>query len=826
MAWRDTRGSRARLVTFLLSMVLGVAALVAVRSFTDGLRDGVAGQARALLGADLAWEADLPVPDGLDSLAALVGGEQAERLDFPSMALFPRTGGTRLSTIRATRGAYPFYGALETAPAEAASTYLARGEALVDGALLDAQNARVGDSVTVGGRTYRIAGRVVKSPREPAIASAVSPRVYVPLGALDTALVGTGSRAELTRYFRLDAAGRARADALAPVLDSLDVGVDTPEETQADAVEAFGNLDRFLSLVAFVAVLLGGLGVGSSIHTYVKGRVASVAVLRCVGASVGQTVGIFLVQAVGLGLVAGLLGGLLGMLAATALPGLLGSFLPVEAAVGVSPGALGLGMGLGLGATVLFALLPLLAVRRVSPLSVLRAGEDEAGRADPLRWAAYAALALAVVGFAYSQTRAWPVALGYAGGVGVVLGALALLGRAVSAFAARLRRPTWPFALRQGLAALHRPRNQTTLLLTALGLGTFLLATLAVVRTTLEDTVRITGGAAQPNVVFFDVQPAQRAGVTAAVRGAGLPLLETVPIVTMRLAALDGTPVEHLMESGRPRWALRREYRSSYRSALTASEEVVAGTFTGRAPAGGPVPVSLEADLAADLRATVGTRLTWDVSGRRIETVVGSIRTVNWRRFGTNFFVVFPAGVLEAAPQQFVVLTRSPSDAATAHVQGAVVRAFPNVSTLDLSLALGVLADLFGQVGRVLRWAALLALGVGLVVLVGAVALGRTQRAAETVLLKTLGASRRQVGRALAAEYALLGLLGGLVGVGLALGAGWALARFVFESPLALPAGPLALLVAAVPVLTLVVGAAVSRRAYNLSPLDVLRREA
>ena len=265
-----------------------------------------------------------------------------------------------------------------------------------------------------------------------------------------------------------------------------------------------------------------------------------------------------------MGLAAGLFGALVAAGAVQLLPSLLAGLLPFEANVGLSVGAVALGVALGVSATVLFALLPLIGLRRVSPLRVLRVSDD-AGTRDPLRWVIYALVALGVFGFAYTQAGRADVAAGYAAGVAAVLGILGLVARGLAWIASRVRRPSWPFALRQGVASLHRPRNQTVLLLVALGLGTFLVATLAVVQSTLAGQVELSGESGRPNLIFFDVQPDQRAGVAGSVRAAGLPVIEEVPVVTMRLTSIGGTPVATLREDntrGGEGWALEREYLS------------------------------------------------------------------------------------------------------------------------------------------------------------------------------------------------------------------------------------------------------------------------
>ena len=321
-------------------------------------------------------------------------------------------------------------------------------------------------------------------------------------------------------------------------------------------------------------------------------------------------------------------------------------------------------------------------------------------------------------------------------------------------------------------------------------------------------------------------------------------MLGEVPIVTMRIAALDGVRTDSLLadslatSSGRPgdtggadgggppRWALAREYRSTYRSALVPTETVTAGTFEGTvAPDAAVVPVSIEADLAADLGIGVGSAVTWDVGGVEVASRVTSLRKVDWAQVQPNFFAVFPAGPLDAAPQTGVMLTRAGSPEASARIQSAVVEAYPNVSAVDVRLVLDLLDGVISQVADVLRFMALFAVITGLIVLAGAVRVALAQRTREAVLLRTMGASRAQVRRTLVAEYALLGALGALTGGVLAVGGAYALARFAFKIPFVLDPTWLAAALVAVPLLTALVGLAGSRAALSRPPLDVLRAE-
>lgn len=834
MAWRDSRGSRRRLLLYLLSMVLGVAALVAIHGFGANLQRTIAGEAQTILGADLELERRQPFSEEAAALVDSIGGEQARRISFTSMAYFPESEGTRLVSVRAMEEGYPFYGAIRTWPAGASQAYLEGANALLDGTLMKQFGVGIGDSVRIGQRSYRVAGEIRQTPRESAVFSLVSPRVFISMEDVDEELLEQGSRVEYEVFVKFGD-GRdvdAFVEDVRPRLRKRGIGSLTASEAAEDWEAGLSDVRRFLGLVGFIALLLGSLGVASAVHVYVRRRIETVAVLRCLGAKIGSTFRVYLVQAAAMGLVGALLGCALGTGVQFLVPLVLADFLPVDVDFYLSWRALLLGMSIGLGVTMLFALLPLLRVRRVSPLLALRSEVEPsvASWRDPWRLVVFGMLAVGITGFALVQAPNAYVGLGYTAGVVVVFGLLALVARGLMAAAKAFMPASWPYPWRQGLANLYRPGNQTLVLTMVLGLCTFLILLLLLVQHTLLTQVERTGdGEARPNLVFFDVQSDELDGVADAIERAGGPVLARVPLVTMRLSEVGGSSVREMRSDSTQElsWAHNHEYRVTYRDELSASEEIVEGTFTGTAPESDEeaVPVSVAQEIVDEIGLSLGDSLTFSVQGVSIETVVGSIRKVDWQRMQTNFFVVFPTGVLEDMPKTFVVLSRAESDATSAHLQRAVVQEYPTVSAIDLSLVLSVLDALLNRVSFVIRFMALFSVGTGLLVLMGAVLSGRYQRAEESILLKTLGARQRQVFAVLCAEYLFLGLLAALTGVVLAVGGTWALASFVFDAPLALDPFPLLGALLVVPGLTLLIGLTSSRGLYAQPPMEVLRAE-
>jgi putative ABC transport system permease protein len=415
--------------------------------------------------------------------------------------------------------------------------------------------------------------------------------------------------------------------------------------------------------------------------------------------------------------------------------------------------------------------------------------------------------------------------------VGIAIVLLILLASAtiLSSIAKRALRAGWPYVVRQGVANLYRPANQTRAVVLSLGFGAFLITTLYLVQGNLLRQFDLTTASGRGNLLFFDVQDDQDAGVAGIVRQAGYQVVQSTPIVTMRIKAIDGKPIAQILTDTSRRgggWALRREYRSTYRDSLQPSETVTAGKWFGETPVRDSQPkaeVSLDQDVAKEMRANVGSVVTWDVQGVEVPTRVTSLRDVNWARFEPNFFAVFAPGALERAPKQFVLLTNVPDGASAARVQRSVVQRFPNVSAIDLSVVRKTIDEIVQRVSMAIRFLAVFSLAMGIPVLFSAVAATRRERVREGVLLKTLGATQGQIRRILFAEYALLGVLGSLTGMVLSFGGAWALLHWVFHRPFAPATVPAILIAAAMVLVTVSIGVLSGRDVFKTTPMAALR---
>jgi putative ABC transport system permease protein len=617
------------------------------------------------------------------------------------------------------------------------------------------------------------------------------------------------------------------------------INVRTVADTERDFTQAVAQLADFLSIIGLIALLLGGIGVASGVNAFVSAKIDTVAVLRCLGATSRQVLALYLVQAVAMGLLGATAGVLLGVGVQFLLPRVMGDFLPVDVTIALEPLPLLLGLATGVWVAMVFALRPLLALRRVSPLQAIRRNADPGALPsewrDPARLTVDVLLVGSILGIVLSRVEGWRNGLAMAGGILGVVVVLWLAATALIALARRSPRPSWPFPLRQGVANLHRPANQTRAVTLALGFGAFLLSTVYLVQANLLSRVQTTADASAGNLLFFDVQDDQAAPLDSLLRARQHPIVQQTPIVTMRVESINGRSVTALSADTTVRragWTLRREYRSTYRDSLQGSETVVQGRWfpspaeRERARAtnpDAPYLVSIEQGVARDMAVTIGDTITWNVQGVPVRTVVHNLRTVNFARFEANFFVVFEPAALRRAPQQFVIVSNVPPGTAMAEVQRDVVRRFPNVSSLDLTLVRQTIGSIVDRVTLAIRFLGLFSLAMGVPVLFSAVAATRRARLREGVLLRTLGATRRQVARVLLAEYGALGALGALTGMVLSFGGAWAITRFVFDDPFDPAIGPTVLIAAGLLLLTMTIGVLTSRDVYRETPMMAIR---
>ncbi len=831
MAWRDAKASGKKLVLFMASIVLGIAAVVSIQSFGENLKENIQLQSKSLMGADFKIDSNSPPNERVMEIIDSLGGAGSKEIKFASMAAFPKTNSTKLVQVRGIEGNFPFYGKLETEPLSAAEQYQKQGGALVDATLMLQLDVKPGDSIKVGNVSLPISGALNSAPGSDAFFSALAPPVLVPYRFIaKSGLVQTGSRIDYEFYFNSPTTDLELLDkSLADLFDAENADLDTHISTSERLGKRYENFGKFLNLVAFIALLLGCVGIASAIHVYIKGKLRAVAVLKCLGATKKQTFLIYLIQVAGMGFVGGLIGTSVGLLLQQLFPLLLEGLLPVDIQLSFSPQVVVMGLLLGIFMSVLFALYPLMGTLYVSPLQALRVQAQASSKSRKSIIIVSLGIFLFIFLFSFWLLKEWRYSLAFVGGI---LVSFSMLAGVAALFMKGIKKyfPTsWGFIARQSLLNLFRPQNQTLTLILAIGVGTFLISTLYFSKDLLLAQAEFESDSGAANIILLDVQAPQREAVSTAISGEGLQVLDDIPIITMRLQDINGISVYEIRKDTTSEirgWVLNHEFRTTYRDSLIASETIEAGEWTAIAPRGELVPISISDNFAEDALVKVGDPITFNVQGVLLETFVGSIRTLDWSRMQMNFSIIFPAGVLETAPQFRVLSTRVSDDSQSAVLQQELVSKFPNVSIIDLRQMLGVVEGLLEKISWIINFMAFFSILTGIIVLIGSVRTSKYQRIRESVLLRTLGAKSSQILKIAALEYIYLGALGGLSGILLSVISSQLLAFWVFNSIFTPSLFPFLILFPGIVLLVLLIGLGNSISVIGKPPLEVLRKEA
>ncbi len=834
LALRDARPQWKSLLLYTSAVIAGVAALVAILSFRNDVLLTVDDQARELLGADLEIRATQPFNEEVKAFIDSIGGSESRAVEFNSMVIYGKDGQSRLSQIRAIEGPFPLYGSIKTNPESASADYMHNEAALVEQSAMSQFGLQQGDSIQVGTITIPIAGELENVPGEAAAFSLIGPRVYLPLHLLEgSGLLDRGSRVVYKEYFRFDTSEEISevVGALRPLAREHQLRFDTVESRKQDFDAVVDNLSKFLGLIAFIALLLGGLGVARAIYVYIKRKTGMVATLRCIGMSSEKILASVAIQIAAMGLAGAALGTGIGLVIQSYLPALFSDFLPFEIVQAISWQAISLGLFTGVLISVVFSLLPLAGISTVSPMLTLRNTDFSPVKAIKKRVkiitvAATLFILILIIGL---LTESFLAAAIFTFALVVCVALLWITAGFLMAGIKGMRLKSLSYIWRQGTANLFRPNNQTGMLMTTLGMGMLLIGTLYLSQDMLLQRIDLQFGEDVPDLVFYDIQSDQNEGLNRIIEENDGRVLQNVPIVTMRLERWNDKSLSEVRQDSTiqiRRWALNREYRVTYRDHLTEAETILSGEWIGVGEGiNSVVPISISTQIEDELQLSLGDSLTFNVQGVPVQTRIASIRDVDFQRPEPNFFVVFPTNVLEPAPQFFASIVQTRDEQQSAEIQDAVVRQYPNISAIDIGVALVSLQEFLDKVAMAVQFMAIFSIITGLIVLASSIAISRRQRSKEAVLLRTLGADKTQVGSIQTVEYALLGLLACLTGLILALAASWSLAYFWFDLTFIPNLIALSLISLVIVSAAIIIGWSGSRHIFRHSPIEVLRME-
>ena len=792
IGWRDLKSAPAKFIFVVLSVAVGVAALVGVRGLSESFRWTLSAEARSLLGGDLTARV-FRIPSETEQAKlrqlgtpGMAGGVSTSwTTETLSMASIVEDPVPILVTLKAVDpAAYPFYGKVGLEPAMNLQDALAGDQAVVGEEFLIRLKAHVGGTLKLGGMRFRIAAVITQEPDRATAGAGIGPRVMISNASLDkTGLLGFGSRASHRLLVKLPvlagtgkkadaevAAVRTQLEAILPEAQVMDFREGNPAITHG-----LDNATAILSLICLVAMVLGAIGVAMAMHAHLEQRMDMLAILKAMGAGSADLLRIFLLQTLGLGLAGAVLGVLAGLAVMYALPHAFGNLIPFHATLGFPWRSILAGLGTGLLTTLLFCLPPLLDVRAVRPVLVLRRLVEQGPdtfRAWLARWWARrlqlllaAAVVVALGGIAWGLADSAKIGLAFAGMFTAALAVLLLLAWAalrLLRFLLNRVRLQLPSALRHGLANLYRPGNQSAAVLAALGTGVMLILAVYLLQSGLLQDIRATASPKLPNLFLVDVQSEEAEGVkNFFVHQPGVTQpLTLMPIVQGRFISINSKPVAEMKSEHVPRRMLE-SVELSWSDALPEGDKLTAGSWWKDANA---QQMAVADWLVKRLNLGIGSSVELEVGGVVRTLRIAAIFAADGQHIGARTSFVLPSGLLKDQPAAWYGGAHVEPKRVAA-LERALFAAYPSVTVINLADVLERIESVVEQITFVVRLLAGFSILAGLTILASSVASTRFRRMREAVVLKTLGATRRRIVAIYSVEFLVLGALAGAVGV-------------------------------------------------------------
>ncbi len=830
MAWRETRAAWRHFTYFFICIALGVAALVGVGLFAANMERAILRETRSLMAADVELRTTRPLTPEAEAILRGFDGRGIARMHLSELvAMAAVRTGTQLVELKAVEPGYPLYGKLRAEPEQALTTLFAGNNVLAEETLLIRLDLKVGDTLKIGRAEFRITGLLKKEPDRAAGAFSFGPRVLMSRqGLAATQLIQPGSRVTHRHLLKLPEtlSPRAVQAELSATFPDKTVRVSTYQEAQPMLRRFLHQLTMYLGLVGLIALMVGGIGVASSVRAFLNEKLETIAVLKAVGAESRTILLVYLTQTLLLGLLGSLAGAALGAGLQIFLPPLMKTWLPIEVEFRFALLPFVRGVAMGLLTTILFALWPLLDVRHVRPNLIFRRDvtEEPSGSAGRSAWIASGLLALALAGLALWQAGSWRAAGLF---IGAFIAALGLLQGAAWLVARLARRlPRWrPLAWRQGLANLYRPGSQVKTILVSVGVGVMVILAIHLVERNILWEIGENIPTDAPSFFFIDIQPDQQEAFARLLAERGHAEARLTPLVRSRLWALNGQPIgRENYEEREHGWYFTREYVLTFLKDLPKDNVVAKGDWWNAVESSREPRVSVEEEAARRLGLDLGSTVEFDIQGAKVSGRVASIRKVEWGNMSTNFYFIFEPGALDGAPMTYVATARVDSSEEVP-LQRAVIAAFPNVSAINIRDVLDSVAQVVDRISLVIRFMAGLSILAGAIVLAGALAATHFRRIYEAMILKAVGATRRAIAQTFAVEYALLGAAAGVIGTALAMVLAWGVGHWILDVKWLFQPEALVWGVGGTIMGTILVGFLSTYRILGQKPLPVLRRE-
>ncbi len=841
---REGRGGLGRLVFSIACLAIGVAAVVAIAALSNSFERGIQSNAKEMLGADLALRAGQKLPEGWEApLAEVPGVKWLVAREQPQVIQAGEGAQVRslLAELLIIPAEYPYYGDLDLTPAATFPEIFAKGEVAIAADLATRLGVQTGGTLRISGKPFRVASIVNNEPDRITGFMYIGPRVYLSPEAF--AQTGLGDLNVGVRYKALVKLPEMTPEQIEAVKTKIEKAIEDSEsgsarvetylEGQPSLQRGLDRLARFLGMIALLSLLLGGVGVAQAVRAWIAGRMDAIAVLKCIGMRPREIFLLYVAQAMLLGLVGSTAGAVLGLGITALLPIVFREFIPTNLIHWWQPMAALSGLLLGVAVAIVFSLPPLVSVLRVPPVRVFRRN------AEPLpgaRWVRIATALITGAGIAaLAGIQARSALVGFIFTAGVLITALMLAGGAwlLMKIAARIPRDwgrrVW---LRHGLAAISRPGANTIPSVVSLGLGLLVLFSAGIVQNFLHQQLTVSLPEKLPSAVVLNARPEQMPGLRTLLESEQATDITAVPIVMARLTAVNGERTadestdNEKNPGGENRARRAREGRNertlTYGAELPVANKILEGEWFSKPDV---AEISLEKEWADRRALKLGDVMTFVLpTGKTIDFEITSVREVDWREMGLNFEAIVEPGYLEDAPQFNVATLRAPKDRGGAMLN-RITSEYPNVTFVVLSDVVDRIMTQLNRIGWGVRMLGLFIVGAAIAVLAGTIGIESNRRGREVALLKTVGMTRREVAGVFAAEYALLGLVAGIIGVT----GGGILARLMtiraLETEFHWPYGLFVLAIIAGMVVSVAAGITASIGALRKRPIEMLRHQ-
>lgn len=832
---REIRSSWRRLLFFFLCIALGVGSVVALRSLIQNLTKAVGTDARALLTADIELSSTNDFsPAEIAKIESVIGNSTIveARNETITTAMMvrpadPSNESVKFVELKGIEPPFPLVGQFTISGGQPFDFALLRDNgAVIAEILLEDLKVKIGDKIRIGEGEFTIRASFDEEPGG-TNGFRLGGRVFIEKKAFDSAgITRNTGRIRRRILFRTSDNPGALVRQLREALKGTTITTASYREQQENMGEQFTRTENYLALTGLLILVLGGVGVWNVARAFVEQKRKTVAVLKCLGAGGTRVISVYLLQILTLGSVGSIFGVGLAQAAMLFVKWRFVDAMPAKMTYGVSLSTGFQGAVLGVLISLLFSALPLLQIRTIKPKLLLRDENNSSmTNLDWTKWI-FGIISLAgLLGLAVWQAGSWKVGVFFLAGLAITSVILYSAAAVLTWLLRRVKRFS-SFSVTQAINSLYRPGNQTRIILLAVGLGAFVVLAVQSMQANLVREFDFSRNQKLPSLFFVDIQKSQVEELRQLLAERTGEQPEIIPTVRARVAYVNGQPFDYTNREVRQQQGqIGREFAVTYREKLDENESVVSGQWWTASAADVP-EVSIEEDMAARLQVTAGDSVTFDISGRKITARVANIRKLDLRNTRTAFIFVFRPGVLEKAPQSFAAtVLRHLGATDRQRLQRDTLERFPNVQIFDVADIIATVQRLIANFVLAVSFVGSFVMLSGILILIGSIALTKSQRVYENAILKTLGAKRRVLAAILFVEYGLLGLLAGLIGAGFATALSYAVSRFVMNIKWEFDPVGMLLGIAVTAFLVMAVGVAASFDVLFRKPLGTLRSQ-